>query len=125
MPKVKPNPRALIESTTEACYGRAFLVDADVLGYLDHREKNGYERHEMPIYFVDGQATGITYIAPTDNFAFLGDAPLEEIVEQILRCRGESGTNVEYVLELARALRRLGVDDPHVFEIERSLRRTG
>ncbi len=112
----------LIQSTTEVCHGRAFLVDSDTLSYLDHREKNGYERHELPMYFVDGQATGITYIAPTDNFAFLGDAPLEEMVEQILRCEGESGTNVEYVLELAQALRRLDVDDPHVFEIERWLK---
>jgi cation transport regulator ChaC len=37
---------------------------------------------------------------------------------QITRCAGASGTNVEYLLELAAGLRNLGISDPHVFELE-------
>jgi cation transport protein ChaC len=37
---------------------------------------------------------------------------------QINRCAGPSGSNRDYVLELARALRGMGYADPHVFEIE-------
>ena len=39
------------------------------------------------------------------------------MVSQIRRCVGPSGTNVEYVVELASALRDLNVRDPHVFEL--------
>ena len=102
----------------EHCYGRAFLVEPVVLEHLDHREKNGYERHDLTIYFDDGEEPGITYVAPIGNFAFLGDAPVDEMIEQIRRCEGPSGRNIDYVLELARALRQLDIEDPHVFEIE-------
>ncbi|MBT8446544.1 MAG: gamma-glutamylcyclotransferase [Gammaproteobacteria bacterium] len=108
----------LIEAPGERCDGRAFLVAADVFDHLDHREKNGYVRHDLTMHFDDGSADGVTYVAPTDNVAFLGEAPLTEMAEQIRRCRGESGHNVDYVLELARALRQLGIDDDHVFELE-------
>ncbi|MFC1688635.1 gamma-glutamylcyclotransferase [Pseudomonadota bacterium] len=37
---------------------------------------------------------------------------------QINRCVGPSGSNREYVIELARALRGMGVEDGHVTEVE-------
>ena len=101
------------------CHGRAFLVEHAVFEHLDHREKNGYARLDVDIHFVDESVAGVTYFAPAGNFAFLGDAPMECMAAQIRRCRGPSGRNIDYVLELAKALRELGVDDPHVFELER------
>jgi cation transport regulator ChaC len=111
----------LIASAGDVCHGRAFLIEPEVFAHLDHREKNGYRRFDLTVYFEDGCAPGITYVAPPDNTAFLGAAPLPDMVDQIVRCRGESGRNVDYVLELARALRRLGIEDAHLFEIEASL----
>ena len=111
----------LVESPGEHCTGRAFLITHDVFEHLDHREKNGYERYDLGIVFDDGTRSGVTYVAPPDNHAFLGDAPVEEMIEQILRCVGPSGRNVDYVLELAKALRALAVDDSHVFELEQLL----
>lgn len=108
----------LIEAPGERCYGRAFLIEPDILEHLDHREKNGYERSTVDVYFDDASEPSIVYIAATSNFAFLGDAPLEEIAAQIKRCAGPSGTNIDYLLELAHTLRQLGVCDPHVFELE-------
>lgn len=111
----------LIESPSERCHGRAFLVEHDVFEHLDYREKNGYARHNLTVYFADSEAPGVMYIAPVDNFAFLGDARPEEMAAQIRRCAGESGSNVDYVRELARALRELGIRDQHVFDIENLL----
>lgn len=108
----------LVESPGSCCYGRAFLVEPDVFEHLDHREKNGYERYRLSIFFDDDDAPGVVYVASAGNVAFLGDAPASEIAAQIRRCEGPSGSNSDYVLELARALRELGIDDPHVFEIE-------
>ncbi len=108
----------LIDAPGERCYGRAFLVEPEVFEHLDYREKNGYERQTVDTFFDDAQTSGVVYIAATNNFAFLGEAPLGEIAAHIKRCAGPSGTNIDYLLELARTLRQLGVSDPHVFELE-------
>lgn len=118
---VQDNPGrvvTLIEADDAHCHGRAFLVDANVFEQLDQREINGYRREEVEIHFDEDRAMGITYLAPIENFAFLGDAPVDEMVEQINRCAGQSGRNADYVLELARALRALDASDPRVFELE-------
>lgn len=111
----------LIESPSAQCLGRAFLVEPEVFGHLDHREKNGYERHDVVIHFSDGSQPGVVYIARTGNHAFLGDAPVAEIAAQISRAEGPSGSNAEYLRQLACALRELGAEDPHVFALERLL----
>ena len=108
----------LVEAPGERCFGRAYLIEPDIFEHLDHREKNGYTRQDVTIHFDAHDTPGVTYIGAPGNFAFLGEAPLAEIAAQISRCEGPSGSNRDYLLELARALRRLGVDDPHVFELE-------
>ena len=108
----------LIESPGARCVGRAFLIEPDVFEHLDHREKNGYERVRVRIEFNAESANGVFYVAPPGNPAFLGPAPVDEMTRQINRCVGPSGSNRDYVLHLASALRELGADDPHVFELE-------
>jgi len=108
----------LVESPGDWCHGRALLVGPEVFDHLDHREKNGYAHLDVTIHFGDGAVRGVTYHAPPDNPAFLGAAPLESIARQVARGRGDSGPNLDYVLELARSLRTLGVADPHVFALE-------
>lgn len=111
----------LIPAAGRRCYGRAYLIKPGVLDHLDRREINGYERHEVSLHFDDGESRGVMYVAATNNHAFLGDASMDEMVAQIRRCAGASGTNSEYVLELAQALREIDEHDEHVFELERRL----
>ena len=99
------------------CDGVAYLIDHAAFEHLDHREKNGYERHDVELLFEHERANGVVYIAQQGNHAFLGPANIETIARQILASRGPSGSNVEYLHELAAALRDLDVDDPHVFEL--------
>ena len=108
----------LVEASAERCYGRAYLIEPEIFEHLDYREKNGYERHSIDIHFGESSRPGVVYIAVTNNFAYLGDAPLDDIVAHINRCSGPSGTNVDYLLNLANALRDLDISDPHVFELE-------
>ena len=105
--------------------GVAFRMEDDtgVFARLNHREKNGYGLTDVVLRFRDGSATeGSVYIAPRDNRAFLGPAPPEEMAAQIARCAGPSGTNLDYVLRLADALRAHRIDDPHVFDLEKRVR---
>ena len=67
----------LLDAPGERCYGRAFLVEPEVFEHLDDREINGYERYRIEICFDDERATGVVYRAPVNNFAFLGEAPLD------------------------------------------------
>ena len=57
-----------------------------------------------------------------NDFAFLGDAPLTEMARHIRASAGPSGENLDYLLELADALRDLGAEDPHVFALEAAAR---
>ncbi len=105
------------------CQGVAFEIDRLVwnteLERLDHREKNGYERIDLPIELAEGLSVdGVVYFAPEHNFAYLGDAPALEIAEQIASSEGPSGHNADYLFELAEALRQLDAHDAHVFELE-------
>ncbi|NHZ95350.1 gamma-glutamylcyclotransferase [Massilia sp. CCM 8734] len=102
--------------------GMAYLITPEVFTHLDHREKNGYLRLAIEIRFDDGSSElGLVYIATEDNAAFLGEASERDIARQIARSHGPSGANRDYLIELAHALRELGMEDAHVFDIERYL----
>jgi glutathione-specific gamma-glutamylcyclotransferase len=109
----------LVEQADAVCGGMAFRVEAPVFAQLDEREKNGYLRVATEMNFADGSsAPGVTYLATADNEAYLGEASELEIAQHICRCSGPSGANSDYLLELAVALRELGLHDEHVFKIE-------
>lgn len=113
----------LIPDTHALCRGVAFLVDESVFAHLDHREKNGYERHKTQLCLEERKktVTGTFYIAAADNPAFLGDAPDRELARHIAESHGPSGSNAQYLLRLADALRDIGEHDPHVLNLEREL----
>jgi cation transport protein ChaC len=115
----------LVAEPGAACAGMAYLITPEVFAHLDHREKNGYLRLAADILFDDGSSVeGLVYIATQDNAAFLGQASERDIARQIAASSGPSGRNRDYLVDLAHALRELGMDDPHVFAIERYLEQT-
>jgi cation transport protein ChaC len=130
----------LVETARGHCDGMAYLVQREIVAKtfeaLDYREKNGYERVEVELELIldpdpdhghkmpNGSAptSGVAYIAHAENHAFLGPAPLAEMATQNRTCAGPSGHNMDYLTDLARALRELDADDPHVFELEAAVR---
>jgi len=112
----------LVRQPGAVCAGMAYRVTPDVFEHLDVREKNGYLRFSTEMTFQDGDhAEGLVYIATEGNEAYLGDAPEYDIARHIAGSHGPSGSNRDYLLGLAEALRELGAEDPHVFEIEKHL----
>ena len=117
----------LVPEAGAACEGVAYRVAAHlaaaVFDGLDHREKNGYQRYDVQLEFRGGGTDdGVVYIAPEGNHAFLGPAPVDEVVAQIVRSAGPSGSNSDYLCQLEAALRRWEIEDAHVFELARRLR---
>ena len=110
----------LVAAPGADCVGVAYLVSETVFAHLDHREKNGYARVRTRFAFDDARwVEGTVYLAQEGNEAFLGPAPDAIIARHIARAHGPSGSNRDYLLQLAKALRELDANDPHVFAIER------
>jgi glutathione-specific gamma-glutamylcyclotransferase len=109
----------LVREPEATCWGVAYELEPAemeaILRALDHREKDGYERHRQNVRLkTSGEVEALVYVATPTNPAFLGEASIDEIAAQVRDARGPSGSNVEYVLELARALRAMGAYDGHV-----------
>ena len=118
MPDAPGRVVTLISSADAICHGMAYRVEPSVLAHLDYREKNGYRRVTAPLYFAEGNTEpGIVYLATEDNEAYLGPAPLSEIARHIHRSVGPSGSNRDYLMSLAAALRQLSVQDEHVYKL--------
>ncbi|WP_437563837.1 gamma-glutamylcyclotransferase [Sorangium sp. So ce542] len=117
----------LIPAPLARCWGMAYRVAAadvdEVLRALDHREKGGYARCDVPLTLAEeahaesAPRAAIVYVATPDNPDYLGEAPLAEIAAQVLASHGPSGSNVEYVLRLADALAAMKAMDDHVTEL--------
>lgn len=74
------------------------------------------------------------YLATSDNPFYTGQESMDKIARQIVSASGPSGTNREYLYQLATAVRQLVMDDnlpdasipqhgdPHLFELENLVR---
>ena len=97
--------------------------------HLDFREKCGYETVSVTFHPDDNTLAPFDleiYLAATDNPHFLGEAPVDEIAEQIAKCVGPSGRNCEYLFNLATALQDNNMtsadDEVHVIELDRRVK---
>jgi len=127
VPRAPGRVVTLVEAPGETCWGRAYLLDPSsrdaVLAHLDHREKGGYERLELPLYFSEGHhVPGLVYHATADNPNFLGETGMTDLARQVLASHGPSGPNTEYVLRLEEALAEMGAHDTHVTELADAVR---
>ena len=116
----------LIEDPCGECWGVAYRFGeasrCEILRALDHREQGGYERRSVQVQLQRDHrqprlVSALLYVATASNENYLGPAPVSDIARQVSRSSGPSGDNVEYVLRLAEALRKMGAVDEHVQEV--------
>lgn len=122
----------LVENEEARCWGVAYRVpkaEADrIIDELDHRERGGYSREVVDVVCPECDAgdpaveSAHMYVAGRENPNWAGPSPIASLADQIVRAEGPSGPNVEYLLELAEALREIEAEDPHVFELEKEVR---
>ncbi|XP_075984327.1 putative glutathione-specific gamma-glutamylcyclotransferase 2 [Anticarsia gemmatalis] len=99
-----------------------------VTKHLDYREKNGYTKKTVTFHPNDTEHKPFSltlYVATEDNESFAGSTSVEEIAKQVIQCSGPSGTNKEYVYNLATAMRQLAptVKDDHLFALEEAVKK--
>lgn len=115
-----------------AVWGVAYKIKAEdidqVTKHLDFREKNGYSKKSVTFYPKDKRHEPFIltlYVATEENESFAGPASIEDIAKQVVECSGPSGTNKEYVYNLATTMKELAPDvtDEHLFSLEAAVRR--
>jgi glutathione-specific gamma-glutamylcyclotransferase len=107
------------------CEGMLYELCGDaeqVLAALDVREQGGYVRAQVEAHTVDGAVAAWTWIAGPENPEWVGEHAIEALALHIAGSHGPSGSNAEYVLRLAEALREHGIDDEHVLALAQRLR---
>ncbi|XP_026445655.1 gamma-glutamylcyclotransferase 2-3-like [Papaver somniferum] len=115
----------------DVCWGVAYKVSGEedekaALEHLEVREKQ-YDVKAYLDFFTDPTSTTPTitgvmvYIASPDkklNENYLGPASLEEMANQIVKAKGPSGPNRDYLFHLEEALLQLGCkNDKHVKDL--------
>ncbi|XP_071528002.1 putative glutathione-specific gamma-glutamylcyclotransferase 2 isoform X3 [Panulirus ornatus] len=109
------------EDPEEQVWGIAYKISEEdqeeVIAYLDHREKDGYHRKTVLFHPQDSS------VAPWHLTIYLGPANEDGIADIIARAVGPSGSNSEYLFQLAEAMRTVGVSDSHLFNIEAKVKR--
>ncbi|XP_017782861.1 PREDICTED: glutathione-specific gamma-glutamylcyclotransferase 1 isoform X1 [Nicrophorus vespilloides] len=117
----------LVSDDKSVVHGVAFIVsDEQVIQNLKEREitLGGYTTIFTTFYPSNGPSFDIlVYVAQQDNDMWLGDAPMPKMVDQIMRSKGPSGHNVEYVLRLAHfsKMHFPNIKDDHLYGLEDAL----
>ncbi|KAG9818830.1 ChaC-like protein, partial [Aureobasidium melanogenum] len=118
-------------------WGAAYRIPgphvAEVREYLDIREINGYSIQYTPFHVSNEFAAShnlpapidcLVYVGLPDNPQFMGPQDLETLAEHIVKSRGPSGENKDYLYGLDQALMELGEgsEDEHVHDLARRCR---
>ena len=109
-----------------AVWGMAYAIERTawpaIEAALELREQQGYVRLTVDIALSAGELAGdivdtvpgLLYLATARNPYFIGPEPLDATADIIRRSHGPSGSNVDYVLELERALAAMKAHDAEV-----------
>lgn len=117
----------LLERPQASTWGAAYAVEDEVLKEvlvrLDLREVAGYALRRLTARTSDDAVLEpvLVYIAQPGNPSWLGPAEPRAIAHHAQGCAGRSGTNRDYVLQLASGLEQMGVQDPHVSAVATAL----
>jgi cation transport protein ChaC len=129
-----PTPEYLTytqHESTERVWGAAYHIQtahvAAVRSYLDIREINGYSIQFTPFQPAtpsDPVINCLVYIGLPSNPQFLGPQDPDELARHILKSKGPSGENREYLFQLEEALVELSPEsgDAHVGDLVRRCR---
>ena len=113
-----------------ACHGVAFRVAASLreqtIEYLRQREQVTavYLERNVVVHLAEGaKANAVTYVADRNHFQYAGRLERAKLLSLVLQGAGQSGPNVDYVLNTEAHLRENGIRDPVLEWLAAQLRR--
>lgn len=120
----------LVEEKGAITHGLALeLRGEEALDYLNNREMTlgGYLQRITTFQPVDSKLPAfpvLVFIATPQSKHWLGPESASHIAKQVVRSKGPSGHNVEYVIKLAQWLRKTFPDvwDDHLYSLEYHVR---
>jgi cation transport protein ChaC len=104
-----------------ACRGVAYRIPAgaedETIAYLREREQitDVYVEARRKVRLLDGSdgvVEAVAYLVDRDHVQYAGALSLDEQLRLVKGSKGQSGENVEYVLNTVRHLEEEGVRDP-------------
>lgn len=107
-------------------YGVARKDEAATLGYLHEREliSDAYLERRLPVGLPDGRTvTAVTYVIDHAHPQYCAGLDLETQAGIIARCRGQTGSNADYLWNTAAHLGELGLSDPDLDWLSDRVRR--
>ena len=114
----------LRQHANSQCEGIAYQIDTNatsqILEYLDERESGGYSRHVVEVTLnlnttdSNTKVQALTYIALPENPNTCVPVSVDRLAGLIAERQGPSGSNRDYVLNLAAALIANKISDPVV-----------
>lgn len=98
-------------------------IAEEVMEALDYREKGGYVQKKLLVHPLDATqppVEALVYIGTSDNPNWAGPSVIEDIAKVIAHSVGPSGPNIDYLLNLAEAMRRIAPShaDPHLEQLK-------
>ena len=88
-----------------------------------HRESGGYRACRLDVDVGERTTKAWVWIALPDNPHSVPNESVESTVEVMLTAHGQSGPNIDYVLNLECALEEAGISDAEVVRYATLLRR--
>ena len=116
-----------------ACRGTVYRVtpgaEEETVAYLREREQvtDVYVEAYRPVRVLDGSGImvkALTYLVDRNHEQYAGVLSLEEQFRMVRGGKGQSGENVEYVLNAVRHLEKAGVHDAPLAALAARLRAT-
>jgi cation transport protein ChaC len=111
-----------------ACRGLAFRVERQdrdaVIAYLREREQvtNVYREVVRPVVLDDGRRVrALAYVVDRRHDQYAGRLDREAQRRLVLSTRGQSGANVDYVINTAKRLGELAIPDAALSDLAESL----
>jgi glutathione-specific gamma-glutamylcyclotransferase len=105
------------------CRGLAFRIAAHAAdvesGMLWRREmlRGGYRPALLPVTTPQGDLTALVMTVNPAHPDYAGELPFDDTAAMIAAAEGVTGTNRDYLEQLARQLDHLGIDDPYVMSL--------
>ena len=113
-----------------SCLGMGFRVKdiaiPETLDYLFEREliSNAYRPVMKSIHLDDGRIrTALTFVSKPEHRQFAPKMSINKITEIVTNAHGPKGSNIEYIINTAEHLEKMGIKNTEIHQVANQLKK--